>query len=129
MRRLSFRWLSALILLSSLSLSACSSDDEETNNEPPISDACGNSILDGIETCDDGNTTGGDGAALRVRLKRAISATTLYHRPALISTSVKRGHVRTVAFASMNQAAINVIALAPTIRDQPVMTWSMMRQH
>ena len=68
------------------------------------------------------------GAALRVRLKRAISATTLYHRPALISTSVKRGHVHTVAFASMNQAAISVIALVRTIRDQPVMTWSMMRQ-
>ena len=75
-----------------------------------------------------GTQLGVTGAALRVRLKRAISATTLYHRPALISTSVKRGHVRTGAFASMNQAAINVIALAPTIRDQPVMTWSMMRQ-
>ena len=70
MRRLSFRWLSALILLSSLSLSACSSDDEETNNEPPISDACGNSVLDGIETCDDGTQLGVTGAALRVRLKR-----------------------------------------------------------
>ena len=63
MRRLSFRWLSTLILLSSVSLSACSPDSEETDSDPQTIDACGNSVLDGIETCDDGNTTGGDGCS------------------------------------------------------------------
>ena len=63
MRRLSASWLSALLLLGSLSLSACSSDDEETKDDPPVVDACGNSALDGIETCDDGNATGGDGCS------------------------------------------------------------------
>ncbi|MEC8051961.1 MAG: hypothetical protein VX210_14310 [Myxococcota bacterium] len=63
MRGLSSSWLSTLLMIGLLSVSACSSDGEDTDTEPQTVDACGNSVLDGIETCDDGNTTGGDGCS------------------------------------------------------------------
>ncbi len=53
-----------LCAILSLTLAACGEDsNQENNNNPDTVSECGNSVIEGNEACDDGNTAGGDGCS------------------------------------------------------------------
>ena len=59
----SHRWLLRLGLLSLILLGGCGGDETSDAPAAVVEDSCGNGQLDGIETCDDGNSQGGDGCS------------------------------------------------------------------
>lgn len=57
----------ALLLL----LAACGSDDPDE----PVADVCGDGITGAVESCDDGNRTGGDGCDAACHVEQALRVT------------------------------------------------------